>query len=210
MSEVDAATTGPTPNSMPGAKLDGAEVDTTDESVLGEDGGGEPTYDDLLAERDKWKRQAKTNETRAKTNADKAKEFDANYSKYKAAFDTDQQRRQQEKSPDQIKAEADAAAEQRIAAAESARAEAEAQLVRLKLSDGLPEWAMGLVTGQTEEEVTEQVAQVKAYLAEYVSAQIGEPREARRPAPNPLAGRSGQSGASAQEQFASAFSKIFN
>jgi hypothetical protein len=206
MSELDA-NTGPTPNDMPGAKLD--TVEGADNNQLLED-GDEPAYEDLLAERDKWKKQAKTNENRAKANAEKAKAYDAEYEKFKAAYDREQQRRQQEKSPEQLKAEAEAAAEQRIADAESARAEAEAKLLRMKLSDGLPEWAMQLVTGQTEEEVSEQVAVVKGQLAEYVAAQIGEPTGPRRPAPNPLAGRAGQIGTSPQEQFASVFSKILN
>jgi len=203
MSDLDTSNTSPSPLDMPGAKDAAGQPDTGD-NVEVEAGDG-PSYDDLLAERDKWKKAAGTNENRAKANADKAKAYDADFEKYRAAFEREQQRQQQQKTPDEIKAEAAAEAARKIEEAEAAKAEAEAKLLRFKLAEGVPEFAMGLVTGTTEEEITEQVAELKAALAEYVSQQVGEPR---RPAPNPLAGRAGQNGTSARDSFAAAMSKL--
>ncbi len=205
MSDLDTSTTGPTPLDMPGAKAAGGdEVAAADQGSPADEGEG-VSYEDLLAERDKWKRQAKNNENRAKSNAEKAKQFDAEFDKFKAAYEREQQRQQQGKTPEEIKAEASAEAQRRIDEAEAARAEAEAKLLRLKLAEGVPEFAMGLITATDEEEITEQVAELKDALAQYVSQQVGEPR---RPAPNPLAGRGGQNGTSAREEFGALFSKL--
>lgn len=205
MSDLDTSNTGPTPLDMPGAAAGEARGEQTGGDTAAADQADSPTYDDLLAERDKWKSAARNNEKRAKANAEKAKAFDADFEKFKAAYEREQLRQQQGKTPEEIKAEASAEAAKRVEEAEAARAEAEAKLLRLKLSDGVPEFAMGLITGTTEDEITEQVAEVKTALAQYVSQQVGEPR---RPAPNPLAGRGGQNGTSAREEFGALFSKL--
>lgn len=202
MSDQDTTTSGPTPLDMPGATTAPADSEAADQS---DDSGEETSVEVLLAERDKWKAQARRNETKAKANAEKAKAFDADFERYKAAFEREQQRQQQGKTPEEIKAEAAADAQRRIEEAEAARAEAEAKLLRHRLSEGVPEFAMGLITATTEEEIVEQVTELKTALAQYVSQQVGEPR---RPAPNPLAGRGGQNGTSAREEFAAAFSKL--
>jgi len=201
MSDQDA-TVGPTPLNMPGASA-GSDVESQAQDQA--DNGDSPAYEDLLAERDKWKKTARANESRAKANAEKAKAFDADYEKFRAAYEREQQRQEQNKTPDEIKAEASAEAARRIEEVEAAKAEAEAKLLRYKLSEGVPEFAMGLVTGTSEDEITEQVAELKTALAQYVSQQVGEPR---RPAPNPLAGRGGQNGISAREEFSALFSKL--
>lgn len=212
MSNLDAPTTGPTPSDMPGAKSGeptGGESDPNQDDTL-DDEDGEPTFDELLAERDKWKKQAKTNENRAKSNANKAKEYDANFEKFKAAFDREQAALAKQKTPEQLQAEADAATEARLREAEEARIEAEANLLRYQLADGVPAWAMGLITGKAEAEIVEQVEELKTNLAEYVSAQIGD-QSPRRPAPNHLVGRGGPSGpAGPRQEFERTMSKLFS
>jgi hypothetical protein len=213
MSDSDATTT-PTPNAMPGA-ADAVTTalfggDTTDHSLTegdsadatdGDATADTPDVDGIAAERDKWKRQAQTNEKRAKANADKAKAYDADFEKFKAAYEREQQRTND--TQDDEYTEADEVA-LRAADAESRAAEAEAKLLRFKLADGVPEWALGLITGETEEDIEAQVDTLKENLAAYTASAT----EPRRPAPNPIAGRGGQLGNSPKEDFASAFSSI--
>lgn len=207
MSESDASTA-PTPNVMPGASRTSEGESTLDSLALGgpeagdtTDSGTELGVDEISAERDRWKRQAQTNEKRAKSNADKAKAYDADYEKFKAAYE---QLQAQSQGTETTEEEVVDEAAERAADAEARAAEAEAKLLRFKLADGVPEWALGLINGDTEEEIETQVESLKENLAAYV-ATISEPR---RPAPNPLAGRSGQLGSSPQEAFSSAFSNI--
>lgn len=218
MSETDAVSTteSPTPMNMPGAadaanrvagEADEGELDYQDNDPDAEEGEQEDVdVEALMAERDQWRRQAQANEKRAKANADKAKAYDSDFERYKAAFEREQAVKNKEKTPDQIKAEAEAETEKRVHEAEAARQEAEASLLRFQLADGIPRWAIGLITATDEEGILEQVEDLRENLKDYVSTQVDS--DPRRPAPNPLAGYSGQAGSTPQELFAATFRNI--
>src|SRR5687768_15699174 len=92
-----APTTGPTPNSMPGAgpaaSGQGSE-DTSGNPADGDDGGegdeGELSFDELKAKHDNWKTQAQRWEKRSKANAEKAKQFDGEAQEWKKAWEREQ------------------------------------------------------------------------------------------------------------------------
>lgn len=194
----------PTPNSMPGAAeaAAGQQPDATGESI----DELETSYDEQLAtlegERDQWRDQARKNEARAKTNAAKAKEHDQHFAEYKAAFDREQQKKESEKTPDQRVLDQAAQDRARAEKAEADKAEADARLLRYQLADGIPPFALPLITATSEEEITAEVEDLKVKLAAYVTEVTNS--QSRRPAPDPAFGRGGAAGATPEEQFAAA------
>lgn len=211
MTAPAAPTTGPTPADMPGAKSgtpDGSDPIEGDED-LGEDGELDP--EKIAADRDKWKQQAKRNEARAKSNAQKAKELDEHGADWKAAWEREQEAKNKTKTPEQLKAEADAEADRKVAEETRLRKEAEANLLRYQLAKDIPEWAMGLIRGTTEDEITEEVETLKGDLATYVTSQIGTDDNPRRPIPNPIVGGGGdRGGPDPRAEFGSVFTKLLN
>jgi len=197
MSEANAA---PTPNNMPGAATPGATDGATPEAAE----AAPKSAEELRTELEQWKEQARKNEARAKANAAKAKEYDANFSTYKESHEKLQAELEQKKSPDQrVLDEAEAARKAKDEA--DARAEqAHAELLRFKLAGELPGFLHGLLTGTTEEEITEQVAVVKGQLDEYIASVSGP----RSPRPDPLQGRESVLTGSPRDKFAEAISRI--
>ncbi|DAZ90343.1 hypothetical protein [Mycobacteroides abscessus] len=199
---MSEGTGSPTPNSMPGA----AESANSAEADGGSIDELETSYDEQLStlegERDHWKEQARKNEQRAKSNAAKAKEHDQHFADYKAAWEREQQQKENAKTPDQRVLDQAATDRARAEKAEADRAEAEAMLLRYQLAEGLPSFLLPLIKGTTEDEIRTEVDETKARLAEYVTAQqTGQPR---RPSPDPALGRGGAAGATAIEQFEAA------
>jgi hypothetical protein len=101
----------------------------------------EPTEPDPVAELEKWKALARQNEARAKTNAEKAKQFDA----LEEANKTELQKAQE------------AAA---TAAAEATQARLDALRARTAATHGVPE---RLLVGSNEEELTASVQELLAF-----------------------------------------------
>lgn len=197
MSEANAA---PTPNNMPGAVASGATDGETPEAPQ----SSPKSAEELQSELEHWKEQARKNEARAKANAAKAKEYDANFSTYKESHEKLQAELDQRKTPDQrVLDEAEAAKRAKDEA--DARADAaHAELLRFKLAGDLPGFLHGLLTGTTEDEISEQVSVVKKQLDEYIASVSGP----RSPRPDPLQGRESAIMGSPREKFAEAISKI--
>lgn len=214
----DAPTNGPTPNLMPG----------TGPAAGAPDGGGNPnpnpgdgnttedgpelSYEELQAEAKKWQDLSRKNEARAKANAEKAKEFDNVASKeWKAAYEREQAAKNATRTPEQIKAEADAAAQAQIDTERAAREEAEANFLRYRLAAGkVPEFAMGLVTGKDEDEINEQVESLTKELETWYQARLATETGPRKPLPNPVAGRTNGVGSTPRELFAQTFEELLN
>lgn len=209
MTAPAAPTTGPTPNNMPGASTTtGEPTGQAGEGEGGEEGEEELTYEDLSADRDKWKGLSQKAEKRAKSNAEKAKQFDGDAQEWKKSWEREQAAKNATKTPEQIKAEADAEYASRVADADARAAEAEAKLLRSEIADGqVPAFMLGLITATAEEDITEQVSDLKEKLDAYVGGLVpdGNPR---RPQPNPVAGRTTTVGSTPQQDFAAAFAKL--
>lgn len=190
----------PTPNDMPGA-------DTGADAVTAEALDATPkSAEELQAEVAQWKEQARKNEARAKANASKAKDYDANFATYKESHDKLKAELDKQKSPDErVLAEAEAARKAKEEA-DFRATQAQSELLRYKLGGELPSFMHGLLTGTTEEEITEQVATVKAQLDEYMSGVTGP----RSPRPDPLQGRESVLKSSTRDQFAAAMTKILS
>ncbi|WP_301119787.1 hypothetical protein [Mycolicibacterium fortuitum] len=191
----------PTPNNMPGAET--ATTETEAGTAATDTGTQEaaPTVDELTADRDKWRDLARQNEQRAKGNSKKAKEYDDHFEDYKAAWEREQANR----TADQKAADAEAEAEKRAQAAEQRAVEAERKALVLEHASTLPGFMHGLITGTTEEEVTEQVTGLKAALDAYVE-ELGAPR---RPEPVPALGRGSGTTSSTADQFAATLANLF-
>lgn len=211
-----APTTGPTPNSMP-ASTNAGEDEPDDKKAPGngdgngEDDGEELSYEQLQAEAEKYKQQADKLSKRADRFADKAKQFDTQAPKWKAAWEREQAAKNATKTPEQIKAEAEADATKQIEAERAARQEAEANFKRWQLATGkVPPFAMGLITGTEDDEINEQVESITEQFEDWYKARLAVDTNPRKPLPNPLAGNGNGSGGTAREQFAATFDQLLN
>lgn len=193
----------PTPNNMPGAAA-AATSDDAEAATADAPDSTPKSVEELQAEVAQWKEQARKNESRAKSNASKAKEYDANFATYKEAYEKLQAELERNKTPDQRVLDEAEAARKAKDEADARAAEAQAELLRYKLAGDLPQFLHGLLTGQTEDEIAEQVSAVKAQLDEYIVSVTGP----RSPRPDLLQGRESAIKADPRAKFAEAIGRI--